>query len=154
MKPSIAPLVIRVMGTALSVAVISLFSATAQADIPPEPGYVEACTVQKQQKAGETCVLCTEAYHADREACVRKWMPQGYVSRCKTRGASAWSEVWCKGGADAGADGGATTDEGSSCSVGGDGATSGFNWGASFGVGFGLLIAAGRIRRRWFKRAR
>ncbi len=154
MSLSIAPLIIRVMGTAPSVAVISLFSATAQADIPPEPGYVEACTVQKQQKAGETCVEC-RTNHTETDGCLRKWMAEGYVSRCKTRGSSVWTEVWCKGGADGGT---GSTDEGSSCSVGGavgrGGATSGFNWAASFGLAFGLLIATGRIRRRWLARVR
>lgn len=70
----------------------------ARADVPPEPGYVETCTVENQQGAGEECLVCGDAYHGDVDAC-KKHEATGHSRRCKTRGASVWSEVWCKPGA-------------------------------------------------------
>ena len=78
----------------LSLAVL-LFSASSLADIAPPPGYVEQCTVEKQQKKGEECKSCS-AWHGERDKCEKELGTQGYTQRCKSRGASAWSEVWCK----------------------------------------------------------
>lgn len=69
--------------------------ALAFADIPPPAGYVEQCTIEKQCKAEEEGVTC-RAYHSDREVCDKTHGKDGYTRRCKTRGASAWSEVWCR----------------------------------------------------------
>ena len=91
MKPSLVAL----SGLVLAIAVPSL----ARADVPPPPGYVESCTVEKQQGAGETCLSCGDAYHGDRDACDRQHAGNGYSRRCRTSGASVWTEVWCKAGA-------------------------------------------------------
>jgi hypothetical protein len=88
MKPSLVAL----PGLVLAFAVPSL----ARADVPPPPGYVEQCTAEKQQGAGEECLSCGDAYHGDRDACDRQHAGNGYARRCRTSGASVWTEVWCK----------------------------------------------------------
>ena len=72
-----------------------LVAATASADVAPPPGYAGSCTVEKQQKKGEECTSCS-AWHGERDKCQKELGAQGYTQRCKTRGASVWSEVWCK----------------------------------------------------------
>lgn len=73
--------------------ILVLIAQLAMADIPPPPDYVESCTVANH---GEGCQSCS-AYHGGREAC-EALEAEGYVRRCKTRGASVWSEVMCPGG--------------------------------------------------------
>lgn len=71
--------------------------APSRADIPPEPGYVEQCTVEKVQKKGEFCSSC-RAWHGDRDVCDRTFGSDTKLKwklRCHTRGASVWSEIWC-----------------------------------------------------------
>lgn len=70
-------------------------AAVALADVPPEPGYVEKCTVDKQQKSGEKCEMCGDAYHGEPEACAKKFAGSEHTKRCQTRGASTWDELWC-----------------------------------------------------------
>lgn len=73
-----------------------LLSATpAAADLPPPVGYVEKCSVEKQRGSAEDCVSCS-TYFAQADACEKQHAPRGYARRCRTRGASTWSEVWCK----------------------------------------------------------
>jgi hypothetical protein len=84
----------------LTLGVLSLATG-ARADIPPEPGYVEQCTLEAQQQAGQVCESCGDSWHGDVDACRHQWEPKGYALACRTRGASAWGEVWCKAGAPA-----------------------------------------------------
>lgn len=77
-------------GTALLIA-----SSTATADVPPPPGYVETCTVEKQCKKDEEGDACS-AWHGDRDKCEKKHAQDGFVRKCKTRGASVWTEVYCR----------------------------------------------------------
>ncbi|MCK6537417.1 MAG: hypothetical protein L6Q84_30985 [Polyangiaceae bacterium] len=72
-----------------------LLAPTAFADLAPPPGYVEPCTVEKQQKSNETCITCS-TYHAEPDACVKQHAGRGFSHRCRSRGASVWTEVWCK----------------------------------------------------------
>src|SRR3954465_14331364 len=65
------------------------------ADIAPEPGYVETCTVEKQCKKTEDGDEC-RAWHGDREVCRKKHQSDGFVYKCNSRGASVWSEVYCR----------------------------------------------------------
>ena len=78
-----------------AIVVMAVPRVAAFADVPPPPGYVEGCTVEKQQKKGEACQSC-RAWHGERDKCSKTLGKNGYSQRCKTRGASAWSEVWCK----------------------------------------------------------
>lgn len=75
-----------------------MLAPVASADIAPPPGYVEQCTVARVQKdnPGQTCVSC-DAWHGGRADCETR-EAEGYVKRCKSRGASTWSEVLCKAG--------------------------------------------------------
>lgn len=85
---------------ALLIAAFLLVPVAALADLAPPPGYQEQCTIERVQQAGELCQLCTGAYHGDRDYCERELADQGYEHRCRTRGASAWREVWCRADAD------------------------------------------------------
>jgi len=67
----------------------------ARADLPPSPDYVERCTVEAQGP-GQECVACGDAYHGDVDACEKKHAVAGLTRRCRTAGASVWTEVWCK----------------------------------------------------------
>lgn len=68
----------------------------ALADIPPPDDYVETCTIDKQQVPGLECKSCS-AWHGEQDACDKTLGAEGYRRMCKSYGASAWSEIWCKG---------------------------------------------------------
>lgn len=68
----------------------------ALADIPPPDDYVETCTLEKQQVPGLECKSCS-AWHGEQDACDKTLGVEGYRRMCKSYGASAWSEIWCKG---------------------------------------------------------
>ena len=83
------------MKTLLSFAFLLALPVTASAaDIAPPPGFVEGCTIASYCKADEVGDLCS-AWHGEADACKTKHASDGYSFRCKTRGASVWSEVWC-----------------------------------------------------------
>jgi MYXO-CTERM domain-containing protein len=129
-----------------------------RADLAPPSDYVEQCTIAKQQGRDMECVTCS-ATHS--QAC----SVPGYTRQCTTRGASAWTEIWCRGG-DGGpsANTGGGTGEGGAANTGGSAGTAGppvvpeggcscsvFGGGAR-GIGWasllGLALAwAGRRRR-------
>lgn len=79
-----------------ALSVLLLLPAAARADVPPPPGYVEECQVTKVQKKSEFCTTC-RAYHGDIEACDRRFEAdkRPWEQRCRTRGASVWTEIWC-----------------------------------------------------------
>lgn len=81
----------------LSLLFLTATAPMALADVPPPPGYVETCTISKQQGEGEHCYSC-QAWHGDRDACVKRFEGSDYSRRCRTRGASVWTEVWCHKG--------------------------------------------------------
>jgi hypothetical protein len=92
------------LGIAFSVGYVPL----AIADIAPPPGYVEQCTVEKQQAVGKSCVACPNDYRstfadAGPSACQVQYEPLGYTKACNSYGASVWTEVWCRADPDAGA---------------------------------------------------
>jgi len=92
------------LGITLSVVYVPL----ASADVAPPAGYVEQCTVDKQQAVGKSCVACPNDYRsfladAGPSACQVQYEPQGYTKACKSYGASVWTEVWCHNDPDAGA---------------------------------------------------
>ncbi|MCB9638225.1 MAG: hypothetical protein H6727_04860 [Myxococcales bacterium] len=68
---------------------------TAQADVAPFPGYVERCTIARQQGPNEQCSLC-RTYWRQPNRCSATFASQGFTRRCRTRGGSVWSEVWCR----------------------------------------------------------
>lgn len=76
-------------------AALLLASAPALADVPPEPGYVEQCTAAKQQKPAMECVGCS-TYYAKHDKCPKLLESAGFTKACQSRGASTWTEVWCR----------------------------------------------------------
>lgn len=72
-----------------------LVALAAQADIAPPRGYVETCTVERQQEPGSTCLSCSTTFR-EPDACATRHAQDGYTHRCRTDGASTWSEVWCR----------------------------------------------------------
>lgn len=76
------------------------------ADVAPPAGYVEQCTIDKQQAPGKSCVACQNDYRSfvgdAGDKCVQQYEPLGYTKMCKSWGASAWTEIWCTGDLDAG----------------------------------------------------
>jgi hypothetical protein len=82
--------------TSMFAALAALSAASnAMADVAPPPNYVERCSIDKVQQSAEHCESC-RAWHGDPEACSKSLGAQGYQHRCRTNGASAWSEIWCK----------------------------------------------------------
>ena len=75
------------------IALIALLaSGVARADIPPPEGYVERCTVEVCGTAGGA--MCRASFQ--RRADCETLEAQGYVAKCRTRGASVWGEAMCK----------------------------------------------------------
>src|SRR3954464_11398121 len=82
------------LGPALLAALtISILAPSARADIAPPPGYVEACSLEKQSGAGKECFSCS-AYHGNFNHCSESLASYGFSQGCRTRGASVWSEGW------------------------------------------------------------
>ena len=75
---------------------LGTLSSVAQADLAPPPGYVEVCTVDRQQKPNERCELCSKSYFREPDGCKKKLASKGFSQRCRSRGASVWTEVWCR----------------------------------------------------------
>ena len=80
---------------ALTLSTLSTLASRARADLPPPAGYVEACTLQKQSRAGQECFDCS-AYHGNSNHCSESLEAYGFGQSCRSRGASVWSEVWCR----------------------------------------------------------
>ncbi|MBK7584045.1 MAG: hypothetical protein IPI67_28090 [Myxococcales bacterium] len=83
----------RTLFVGLAVAALGLSAGSARADLPA-PGP-ETCSLEKQQKPGEDCVSCSASFE-DTEACKTKHSASGYSQRCRSSGASVWTEVWCR----------------------------------------------------------
>lgn len=105
----------------LALAAVLALPALAHADIAPSPGYVEQCTVAKYTSGSRTCREC-RTYHANPENYCSTQLGQGYQRACKTRGASVWTEVWCRNTDGGTADGG-TANSGTANSGSVDGGT-------------------------------
>ncbi|MBI5518079.1 MAG: hypothetical protein HY909_30190 [Deltaproteobacteria bacterium] len=68
----------------------------ARADLPPPPGWVETCTVRRQQRRGEHCVFCVVGATTARESCPRLRL-QGYRLRCSARRSGrSIPQLWCR----------------------------------------------------------
>lgn len=74
----------------------ALATAPARADVPPDPGYVEACTVEIQQRPSEHCEYCPSSYETPQQ-CPQHYTGTTFVRRCQGYGASSWTELWCDG---------------------------------------------------------
>jgi MYXO-CTERM domain-containing protein len=74
---------------------VSTLAGTAAADLPPPAGFVETCTTEKQTKPGSECLSCS-AFHGNAQHCSASLASYGFTQSCRSRGASVWSEVWCR----------------------------------------------------------
>jgi hypothetical protein len=72
-----------------------LCPSVALADLPRPPNYVEQCTVEKQCAKNEEGTSCS-ANHSERDKCSKTLSAQGWTFKCRTRGASVWTEIWCR----------------------------------------------------------
>jgi hypothetical protein len=88
------------------------FAGIAAADVAPPEDYVETCTLDQQQKPGESCVACQATYFDDPNPCEQQYDPLGYSKRCASWGTSH-TEIWCKGSEEGtgGSAGAGSTDE-------------------------------------------
>jgi hypothetical protein len=67
----------------------------ARADIPPPPDYVETCTLANKQTPTSECLACAADY-SNFGRCSPLLSPYCYSKVCKTWGASAYTELWCR----------------------------------------------------------
>lgn len=134
-----------IVGCAL--ALVATLASPASADMPPPPGYVEKCTLEREQHHGETCVECAGHLY-DREACSRTHGKEGFAQRCISAGASHWREIWCKRGnglATQPASSGSAHAKG--CTIG-DGSSSPASAGAALLAVVASLVLVRALRRR------
>jgi hypothetical protein len=85
----------RRLGFVTGLVVASAVASAVLADVPPPEGYVEECTVAKQQTATSECLACA-SMHGQSGRCASLLAPYCYLYVCQTYGASAWSEVLCR----------------------------------------------------------
>jgi hypothetical protein len=67
----------------------------ALADMPPPDGYVETCTIARQQTSKTECLECMDM-HDQTERCTNLLAPYCYVKVCKTWGSTSFTEVLCR----------------------------------------------------------
>src|SRR4051812_19041232 len=81
---------------AIAILVLGACSAAPSfADTGPPRDYVEKCTAARQQKPGTECYECG-AYVGQKDRCDKLLGSHGLSRACRSYGASAWSEVWCR----------------------------------------------------------
>ena len=78
---------------------ITLLALPTWADVPPPEDYVETCTLEAQTESGAECVECDADFETN--TCADMYEAEGFTKSCQTWGASVWTEVWCKPGAEA-----------------------------------------------------
>jgi hypothetical protein len=85
------------VGRAVRLAVLFAvcMSAPAMAEEPLGPEAVETCTLEKQRRPGEECLMCGAA-SGDPAKCQKRLSPRGYQRRCRGNGDSVWMEAWCR----------------------------------------------------------
>lgn len=84
----------------LVVLALTILPGIARADIAPPPGFVEKCVEDLVRKPGETCQTCDGSFSGS--PCEARYAGTQLSWRCKTHGASVWTEIWCGPTADAG----------------------------------------------------
>ncbi|MEO7095992.1 MAG: MYXO-CTERM sorting domain-containing protein [Polyangiales bacterium] len=79
----------------LAATTVTLATVAGRADIAPPPNWKESCTEEQQKKPGEECLSCS-AFYGNAQHCSKLLGSYAFQSRCKTRGASVWTELWCR----------------------------------------------------------
>ena len=82
-------------GLVLTAAGSLTLAGAARADVPPPDGYVETCTLANKQTATSECLACAADYN-NFGRCSPLLSPYCYSKVCKTWGASAYTELWCR----------------------------------------------------------
>lgn len=85
------------VGTLVALLIPWLWLSPAMADMPPPAEPVETCTLEKQQPAGEECIMCGVS-ESDPAKCLKRLAQRGYQRRCRASGAPMWLEMWCRPG--------------------------------------------------------
>ena len=93
--PQILRLAVRRAARLAVLLVVCLGYAPVAADEPPAPEPVENCTLEKQKRSGEECLMCG-ASHGDPAKCLKRLAQRGYRRRCRGDGDSVWLEAWCR----------------------------------------------------------
>ena len=86
---------IRYFSLALTAAGSFTLAGAARADVPPPDGYVETCTLANKQTVTSECLACVADY-SNFGRCSPLLSPYCYGKVCKTWGASAYTELWCR----------------------------------------------------------
>ncbi|HEX2731352.1 MAG TPA: hypothetical protein VHM70_07105 [Polyangiaceae bacterium] len=79
----------------LALSLLMTLAVQARADVAPPAGFEETCTLDKQARPGQECHQC-DAFYGNPEHCPRSLLGFGFTQTCRTRGASVWSEIWCR----------------------------------------------------------
>lgn len=82
----------------LALSFLILAPSLVRADVPPPEGYVESCTASNYGRGGRECRDCS-TYHGNPPTFCADQMGAGFTIACRSRGASVWNEVWCRGDA-------------------------------------------------------
>jgi hypothetical protein len=78
-----------------AIALSAVIALPALADVPPPRGYVERCTVARQQTATTECVACAANYMLP-DRCQTMLTHYAYHQVCQTRGNSSAIQVFCR----------------------------------------------------------
>lgn len=79
----------------ISLALIGSFTGWARADVPPPDDYVEECTLAKQRREGEHCIM--RNVHVMEPIGATLYLKElGFCRRCNTYGATVRGEIDCR----------------------------------------------------------
>ena len=87
-----------------ALSLLLLSAVTANADVAPPDDYKETCTLKKQHFNDTECFECrmdvrgSIADAGDDGYCQSEetYTADGYEKKCKSRGGSVWTEIWCR----------------------------------------------------------
>ena len=78
-----------------ALAVVTTFAASGWADLAPPGRPPDTCTMEQQAAPGQECHPC-RAYYGNHEHCPESLAAFGFTKKCRSYGASNWSEIWCR----------------------------------------------------------
>jgi hypothetical protein len=84
------------LGLPMALVLAAAAVSPALADVPPPEGYVEKCTIAKQQTSKTECLECM-GMHDQTERCTNLLLPYCYTKVCQTWGSTSFiseSKQW------------------------------------------------------------
>ena len=84
----------RLLKSAIALAALAL-PAAALGDIPPPKDYVEMCTVEKACGKADEARGCRR-HVSEAEKCKAELAKDGWTYKCRSAGASNFTEIWCR----------------------------------------------------------